>query len=223
MVSWINDKYNYDPGQLAKRMESIRTINKKGKASFRGFEYREHIPLLSSMLQFKEEIPDFERRRIIVKGCFNAGSKGSINPKRLISEIGKLEEIYLKLPLKKYYLVTTISISRNIKIKRHNIDKCAIIFKSNLPKIFISSRERLIKHAQNRFYSPLPNEYMFVRVALSAKCEAEAADKAIDTLDLLRGIWNLFFNRVSHFRETFGGKPLPVNKFILGPIHTIHE
>ena len=220
MVSWINDKY--DPDQLARRMESIKTINKKGQASFKGFEYREHITLLCSMLQFREEIPDFEKRKIIVKASFNAGSKGDINPKRLITEIGKLEEVYLKLPIKKYYLVTTISISKKIKIKRYNIDKCTIVFKSNLPKIFISNREKLIKHAQNLFYSPLPSHYMFVRVALSAKCEAEAADKAINSLDLLRGIWNLIFNRGA-YRETFGGKPSPVNKFILGPVHTIHE
>jgi hypothetical protein len=221
MVSWIKDKY--DPDQLARRMESIKIINKKGQASFTGFKYREHITLLCSMLQFKDEIPDLEKRRIIVKGCFNAGSKGNINPKRLITEIGKLEEIYLKLPTKKYYLVTTISISQKIKIKRYNIGKCTVVFKSNLPKIFVSERERIIKHAQNRFYSPLPNEYIFVRVALLAKCEADAADKAIDSLDLLRGIWNLFFNIGSQFRETLAGKPFPVNKFILGPVHTIHE
>jgi hypothetical protein len=143
MASWIKDKY--DPEHLASRMEATRSVNEKGQASFTGWEHREHIVLLDSMTNFQDGIPDFEKHRIINKAVFSAGSKGVITPKRLLSEISRLEAEFLRRPTKKYYLITSISIEPTSPLKRYVLNRCTIVFKPSLPNAFIKSRDRLIE------------------------------------------------------------------------------
>ena len=48
-----------------------------------------------------------------------------------------------------------------------------------------------------------------------------AAQRALDSLDLVRGIWNLFLTPA--FRLTLKGAGGPLNRILLGPIRTIHH
>lgn len=186
MASWIKDKY--DPDYLASSMEATRSVNKKGQASFSGWEHREHIVLLDSLISFRDGIPDFERSRIIKKAVFSSGSKGVITPKRLLSEISRIEAEFLRRTTKKYYLITSISMMSSSSIKRYVLDRCSIVFKPSLPNAFIKSRDRLTESAGLLSSNRLTSAYMFVRAAISARSEAEAADVAIDAIDMLRGI-----------------------------------
>lgn len=43
----------------------------------------------------------------------------------------------------------------------------------------------------------------------------------MDRIDLIRGIWNLFFNLKAKYRVS-SGRAKPVNNILLGPIHTLH-
>ncbi len=76
--------------------------------------------------------------------------------------------------------------------------------------------------AKNDLFTEAPKNYVAVRVHVSAKSSAQAAENALDSLDLIRGIWNLYENRRHAFRYSFGGKPKPVNKYILSPFHFLH-
>jgi hypothetical protein len=41
-------------------------------------------------------------------------------------------------------------------------------------------------------------------------------------LDLVRGIWNIYFNHQIISRISSGGTPKPFNSILLGPLHTVH-
>lgn len=63
---------------------------------------------------------------------------------------------------------------------------------------------------------------MTVCVSVEERTLEAAADKALDRLDCIRGIWNLFENR-RHWVRHSGGLRKPVNQILLGPIHTLHK
>ena len=50
----------------------------------------------------------------------------------------------------------------------------------------------------------------------------EAVTRALDALDLLRGIWNFALNRRKWSRTT-GGARRPVDQVLLGPLHSLHD
>jgi len=55
-----------------------------------------------------------------------------------------------------------------------------------------------------------------------AKSDHEAAHRALHSLNFIREVWNWFLNRSVGFRRSMGIH-LPVNKILLGPIHTLHD
>lgn len=75
----------------------------------------------------------------------------------------------------------------------------------------------------NRIIGPkLPPNLVFARVSGAGRSETEAAEKAINALDFLRGIWNFTINWGSPHRWSTSPHP-PINRIRLGPIHTLHD
>ncbi|GAH63122.1 unnamed protein product, partial [marine sediment metagenome] len=151
-----------------------------------------------------------------------AGAKGKITAERLLSEIRNLESKYLRRPLQRYNLVTSISVNRVCKLKRKKVYGCTISFCSFLPKVYDEAISEIIEHVRYSIAGKIRTNYMYVKVSVSAKSHDEAANKALDALDLIRGIWNFFENRKQGIRIS-SGKRYPVNKYILGPLHTLHK
>lgn len=219
MAKW---KSNYSPHEVTEAFEKAKNLDKNGKVRFQGFDFYDYTVVLNSMVSLNKEIPPLEKRRIINQARYQAGAKGKITTKGLLSEIGNLESQYIKRPLQKYNLVTSISVNRVCKLKRKKIHGCTISFCPFLPKVYEEGISRIIQHASHSITGEIPTDYMHVKVSVSAKSYDEAADKALDALDLIRGIWNFFENR-SHYMRISSGKRNPVNKYILGPLHTLHK
>lgn len=76
--------------------------------------------------------------------------------------------------------------------------------------------------AKHSITSDVPKNYAAVSVSVAARTAHEAAHKALDRLDFIRGVWNLWKNRRHIFRMS-SGKQNPVNSILLGPIHTLHH
>ena len=218
MPSWVK---GYNPELISQRMEKVKTVSDDGKVSFRGFEHSEHVVLLNSMITLDEEVPEIEKRRIINKATFKAGAKGEITAKSILSEVGRLERDYLSTTEQKFRLLTEISISSWCQLPKIYFDGSCIVVHAHLNKASRNSRNKLIVDAKHSITSDLPKNYAPVSVSVAARSTAEAADKALDRLDFIRGIWNLWKNRGHTFRIS-SGKRSPVNSIILGPIHTLH-
>jgi hypothetical protein len=107
-------------------------------------------------------------------------------------------------------------------MKGVNIGNSRIIFEKYLSKKFdTQERRKLIEFATKSNYSEIPHDYSFVKVFVTSRTIYDAVNQALEKLDLIRGIWNYIINWSSPYRFTFGGKPNPINKIILGPIHTL--
>ena len=79
-----------------------------------------------------------------------------------------------------------------------------------------------MRDARQSIISDPPNNYADVSVSVSARTTAEAAEKALERVDYVRGIWNLWKNRGYSMRHSSGQRN-PVNTILLGPIHTLHN
>ena len=219
MANW---KSNCNPQELLEIIENSKKIKANGSIEFSNLSFKLYDALLYSMLQLSNEIPEIDGRKISYQSIFNTGAKGKIIPSRFIAEVSKLESKYLTQPYIRYVLTTSISIDRMSQIDRQYIGRTQIIFEPFLSKRFSKELDELQKAAKNDLFTEAPKNYIAVRVHVSAKSHAQAAEIALDSLDLIRGIWNLYENRRLPYRYSFGGKPKPVNKYILGPFHFLH-
>ena len=139
-----------------------------------------------------------------------------------MSEIRKLEKEYLKVNPQQYFLLTSISVNKLCKLKRSTINDCIITFRPSPPKNCIKEiQTKILRPASNFVSGDLPSNYICAKISIKGKSTSEAADKALDAIDTLRGIWNLFYNRRNTFRISSGDKK-PVNKIVIGPLHTLH-
>ncbi len=173
------------------------------------------------MLSFDERIPDLEKHRLVTRSIFRAAKKSLINKKSLISGISAIEKNYLESPKNLYRVITEISISQNLDFPNFREGSSYITFCPSLNSNTRESRENLINNASKYFYE-LPSNYSQVSIAVNARSAVEAVKQGMDDLDYIRGLFNLAINSTTQtLRFTLGGRH-PVNKVVLGPIHTIH-
>jgi hypothetical protein len=111
---------------------------------------------------------------------------------------------------------------------RTEISGHRITFDAQLPKHFREGHKEIQERGRDFIFGELPRErphwerYSAVRVHARARSAEQAADSALDALDLLRGIWNLYFNRGVPWRSSYGRRQ-PINNIVLGPIHSLHQ
>jgi hypothetical protein len=222
-ASWNN---KYRPEIIADRLENIKTVdNNTGKVSFKGFEYNDFLSVLCTIARLSEDIPESEKHRIIYSSAFSTGSKGTITAKALLREISILEQSFLKQKEEEYVLATSLSLRRDWKMPNYKINSALIYFTPKLPTIFDKNRETLkLKPHVKYIIEKFPVDYLAARVLVKGRSQFEAQEKALQALDLIRGIWNLSLNRLTVMRIfSFGSKRKPINTICLGPFHTLHE
>jgi len=222
-ISWNTKKTKLNPAPIIEKLEEARKISDDGKVKFEGGRLRIFGTLIFSMLSFPDCISEIDARRILFEAIFKAGSKDVITSKKLLAELNKLEQKFNALPIQRYALATSISLS--LLLKLHNIrqQNSLIIFENSLPKIFRQESSELLNKATASLFADLPRDYVAVRVHVSSKTIYDAANKASEKIDFVRGIWNWTINRHIRFRYSSSVKPQPINQIILGPIHTLHK
>lgn len=218
MATWHE---GFNPSVVTDRVEKTKTIDAAGKASFHGFAHTEHVSILASMLQFNREIPEIERRKIINLSTFAAAVSGKITPDSLLAEVSIREKQYLATSKSRFRLVSSISISNLTAPVILRLQRSQLCFGWRPNKTTAISRSKLVDDAKTTITGDVPMFYSTVSALVTARAKNEAAALALDEIDLIRGIWNLWKNRASGIRISSGTRT-PVNAFILGPIHTLH-
>lgn len=218
-ATWVK---GFNPKDIAYRLNESKLAKDDGKVSFDGLSFSEYIAVLDSMISLHCQVPKLEKSRIVSKAAFNAASKGVITDELLLAEISKLEQDYLSQIPNKYVLLASLSINPYCKLKKVIIDDCIITFCSFPPLKFDREiRDKILPHATYSIFSDLPKNYICVKITVTAKSHIEAAERALEAIDFLRGIWNLFYNRGQTFRWSSGERH-PVNNIVIGPLHTLH-
>lgn len=218
-VSWNED---YDPHELAKRLEQSKA-NKKGSiVKFDAYQYTEYVAVLRSMLTYKITIPEREKSIILRDALHKSGEKGRITSNIILAEINKRTNQFLNLPKIKYATVSSLSIKQKEKLlPRFRIHGNTITAQPRLNRKHYSGIEHIRKLVKINNPTKLPDNYLPIKVSISARTINEAFDIAIDSLDLIRGIWNLAYNLQKQIQIP-SGKGNPINNILLGPFHSLH-
>ena len=211
-------KGKYDLNIIATELEKIKTV-KDGRASFTSFLFEDFITVLQTSLNFAEEIPDVEKRRLVQNAVFNCGSKQKISQSGLLKYINQAEQNFIRKPFEEYNTLTSISMRYSSIITNTRLNSNSISFYQNIPKKYNlkNIQQDILIHKQKN----IPTFYTKVIVASKGRTVHEAIDSAFDSFDYLRGIWNFLINRLTSRR--LGGENSPVNQILLGPIHTLHK
>ncbi len=152
----------------------------------------------------------------------NVGKKGPITSSGLLAEVNKLTDAYLHSPLEHFVLATSLSLYKYTELKPLRVNGAIVKFEHQLPNRFTEERTKITPRDTQVLFADLPTDYLSVRVSVSARSVHEAADAGLGALDLIRAIWNWFYNR-QHLTRISLGSQSPVNEIAIGPIHTLHK
>jgi hypothetical protein len=217
-ASW-NKEYNRE--LLVQGLEKIRVTDPAGRyAGFEAWLYDDFITVMYTSLSFSPEITETDKRNIIHISVRTVAERGKLSSKSLLGELSRQERAYLAKPEKKLILATSLSVRYFTGLKRSSILKLPIIISARLPKHF--NQQKALERPGYKYHFNLPVDYAAARIFVQARSNFEAAEKALNALDLLRGIWNLYLNHSGATRHSFG-RIQPVNHVLRGPISTLHE
>lgn len=218
-VRW-NDRYEHQ--HVAALLESTRIIGGDGRGLFQGFAFKECSALVYDLLTFQPEIPETEGRAIVNRAILAVGALGPTTPDSILREVKRRYSNYLRRRKTTYYLASSMSLNRAFVPQDLQLRGARIKFGTVHPPAYTRSRASLKGRAEDALMANLPSDYMPFRIRIKARSPYEAADEALDTIDELRGLWNLFFNRQRAIRISLGSKE-PINTILLGPLHSLHK
>lgn len=210
-----------DLSALAARVERAKGDGDPTGFISGGFATSEFALVLGGCIEFESEVPEFERRRIVLRVAHDSALRRPVTADVLLRACSKLEREYLDLPKKTFRLLTEVSIWWTIDVPITRIGKTTLTFKPKRPLGF-RARAKLFDDSQSTVGFELPKHYMQLSALVTARTPYEAAERALNDIDLVRASWNLSLNRGKAWRHS-GGRPAPVNDIRLSPFHTVHE
>lgn len=210
-----------DLAALAARAERTKADGDPGGFLTGGFSNSDFSIVLGGCVEFHPDVPEFERKKIVSRVSLDPTIARPITAKSLLKQCSQLERAYLALPKKPFRLLTEVSISWTIDVPRTTVGQTTITFNPRTVRGF-SERSQLFDASRSTLGFGLPDHYKRLSALVSARTPFEAAEKALNGIDLVRASWNLSLNRGKTWRHS-GGRPPPVNDICLSPFHTIHD
>ncbi len=159
---------------------------------------------------------------------FDAAGAGKITRAALMKEVNKRERAFLTAKPTRYVLVSGLSTTHFAGLRRTRLGEHTFTFDRYLPDRFRKGHDTAIESVVERIPGSLPrptsllDHYTFVRISTWGRSEDEAGEKALNALDLLRGIWTLLLN----WRKWSAPWHLmlrPANQLLLAPVQSLHQ
>lgn len=210
-----------DLAALAARAERAKSDGDPDDFISGGFANSDFSIVLGGCVEFDPSVPEFERKKIVTRVSHDSTISRPITADNLLKQCSKLEQEYLALPTKTFRLLTEISVRWDIDVPRTAVGQTTVTFSPKTVKGF-AERSRLFDASRSAVGFALPDNYKRVSALVTARTPYEAAEKALNGVDLVRASWNLSLNRGKAWRRS-GGRPSPVNDVRLSPFHTVHD
>ncbi len=206
----------YDIELLVRKLKDARQKDPaSGEVTFTADPWFEDAALaVESGVEFLADIPQANQRHIVSKAMFEAPNP--LTPSSLIGEINRRAEAFLREPERPYVLVTSISARYFAELSRSEVSGRRMYFRQSLPQHLRAGHKQARGRSARYLLGRLPNpeypsqRYTAVWIHTRGRSYWEAVIRALDALDLLRGIWNFALNRRKWSRTT-GGARRPVN------------
>lgn len=218
------------PHALLSAIGKNARINSEGALTWPGmFNYRFELSVLGATTIVNpdgEQLNSIDKASIIRTTIYSLvkkrGEKTPVDAKELIQKANNEAAKYFRKKCSEYVLVTTLSV-KSFPANRITIGKCLVnplrkrdrypypdVLKRMYPGMIAGRHSGCSKH-------------QLVRVRIAERSIFEAAERAIESLALLRGLWNLFATRGSWSMRFGRHTQKPIGVVHAGPIHTLHN
>lgn len=199
--------------------KAAQAFDKNRPTDINGASYFDVVLVLESALEFKPPIPESDRHGVVRRGLRDAVSRGVLTTDGLLESISQEERAYRAGASTVYTIATSISLAPGLAPIAVKIGRARI-------RVSPDPNRRLAHFQDAKLLGPVPGEflppgYSAVSVAIPARTHHEAAEVGLETLDLLRGIWNLAMNR-ERPPPAHPKVDVAVNRIRLGRVHTVH-
>lgn len=205
---------------MAKRIEAARLNGPPGQPgfSFSGFDALDMKMVIASEWCFPTQVRS-ERLSLASEAIFDAAATGLVTGDRLKSSLERVLVNFLKAPPQSYLLVTSLLMPATTKLQNLRVDGHTLTFSRIFPKKFDRS---VLNSPLTARYVRDDSSLLKVRVRVMARSPQGGYHAAIDTVDYIRGCWNLSLN--GGLLRNFGAEQArPLNKILPGPVHTLHS
>ncbi len=196
--------------------------------TFKGFRMPQIVAALQSSVEFAVEMPEAEERGVVVGAVWSVATAGRVTAPTILQAITAGEEEFARHLEVPYVLVTSVSARHFDGMGPKEVDGSTIQFDRFLPEPFFAEHEKARTAGEDQVVGALPDPanpmraYTAARVSVSGRSHQQAVERALDALDLLRGIWNLAINRNVGDMTSIGVRR-PTNRLSPGPIHSLHH
>lgn len=214
-------KYSFNLNYLAKQLDKIIRVKDGKSISYSDVFLKQDLEsILVSAYDFNRVIPDSQKLSIIKDGIIKFKSKSTKDGKQLKTQIKKSENDFLKMPLKRFITLSSLSFPYFSKLQNIRLFKGYVSFHRFYPNKFKLTpiHEQLLGYSS----SIPPHNYVAVKVHINARNYLEAFTRSSELIDLIRGIWNFSINRRVPKRVRWGARDI-INKIRLGPTNSLHD
>ncbi len=212
-----------DPNKAAiavRKLKEILGLNEKGEVTVGwGADTDNAIELISSLFRFSEGVPANIRYETAHRAVIEARKADALELSAVAARISEKQADYVRKPFIPYVLLTSLSLRARDRLPRVHLDGASISFARSAPRRF-KMPDRVRRGTLH--HGPPPSAYWSAWIKVKSRDAFSAGVRALQTVDLLRGIWNF---RINHgtWRISMGAGDAPFNKILLGPIHTLHH
>lgn len=215
-AKWINE---IDYLVVIKAIAAVAKVSKDGKAAFTAFDIERYAATLASGMSFDNDIPQYTRKTIIWRAICGSVTEGKLNADNILRLVAEMEREHLRRRKTDYVLLTSLSARLPSDRLRVRLGEHTLLLTRRYPRDF--DRDKYSSRIPRIVKGDIHSEYSWIRVPASGRTWREAGDVAIESLDLLRGIWNLHLTfRAWRMSSASRG---PINAVVLGPVHTVHD
>jgi hypothetical protein len=219
----------YAPINLLSEIGKMATLNAEGVIQWTDLSIvtlevalRSAFVVLDSAGQELNESDAWSIVRGALTDLLNKAPGRPVNPKALICESDKLAAAFFRKSATKYILVSSLSIA-DLPAKNISMQSCSVsALKSRQNRFPLPATLAVHGHATPFFDHLRSSKYRLVKVTTEGRSIHQAADNALNSLNLLRGLWSLFATYGSFTMRFNSPLRKPIGVIHTGPIHTLH-
>lgn len=219
-------KKGFDRHAILNELKKIRIFDQHGKCSFVASWYAFWHPVLESAIRSSKNA-EFLKARCI-KSALRDSDITLNDPQQFLSRCNIEYRSQRKRPTSNYYAVFDITYEGPRIFRRLRNKDAEIFWHGGLTSSFsencTAARIRIFEENPEMRRSLDRQKLTSIIVKVKAYDENHAFSLATDNIDVVRGILNITANRQKSLVSLiFTSQPHAVNRFRLGPIHSLHK
>lgn len=189
---------------------------------FTGFRFQTYQALLVSNLTGWEGASPIDKAHCVQNALGDAVGKGPLTAQSVLKHVKRRAGDFHRFSVRPFVLATSVSIVRAASVPTFRINGCTITFGRDYPQRFSEEVQDLIEGQWQLPNATPRDDFVRTRIAVKERSPWAAVERALGALDFLRGLFNLHRNLSTDFLIPTQSLN-PINRFLLGPFHTLHE